>query len=130
MKKSGAVFIALSTMAIGSVAFAGNKGTYPVTIDNAHLTASGSLGSARNSSDSIQYIEIVNNVDSAGNPGVQFFFRDAASNSAYCFSSAAGILAVAHSAPSDAIVTIHWDTNHNCTYVESRTDSLAPPKNP
>lgn len=127
MKKVLCSMLALSLLAAGTVASAGAKWDDTVYINQEWREAYASLGSARNSSDSVQYFQIINDGYGEGS-GVWFMASDAAGTFAYCYTSAPSIVETARAATSDSFVRVYWDESNTCTSLEVRTGSMTPPK--
>lgn len=130
MKKFLGALGVLSVLVASAVASAGQKWDDPVYINPDWRMAYGSLGSARNSSDYNQYIQIINEGGDSGSSGVWFMAQDADGNFAYCYTDASAIVNVANGADSDSFVRVSWDESNRCTYMEVRTASPTAPKNP
>jgi hypothetical protein len=101
---------------------------YPVTILNGH--AFGSLGSARNSSDSVQYVYM----DIEGGPvgaAVTFFFKAADGTTHSCSSSSQSypfLIQVATAMAGDSWVNVYWNSNNECYDIIIEHGSDSPPK--
>jgi hypothetical protein len=124
-------------LAASKPADAGLISSFPVTIDMTNRQAMGSLGSARNTTDTVQYIGCFNSISGYNDPGdptdpfnVQTgggcYALDAASHSVSC-SLVPGM--VAPMAP-DSLVVFTWDASGNCTGLQVWTFSNTSPKQP
>lgn len=127
------------SMSIALPAHAGRKTTATVVINTASRTASGSLGSARNSADSIQYI---------GCHGTLYPNLDAnsgsfASTTYYCYARNSAGTTAACSVPitteffdiyapvaEDSFLQFSWDASGNCTSLRVENYSYYAPVQP
>jgi hypothetical protein len=126
--------VAVGFAALVSPAYAGNRTNYPVSIDLTTNTAQGSLGSARNSLDLVQYI----GCDTTGDVALQTSVLhcvavDALGRTASCvFQPQAGY----RTGPLDglpmlsgnAYLSFTWDSSGNCTSVKVYPSSAFEPK--
>jgi len=130
MKKSlygaGIVVAVLAT----SSAFAGSKGGGNVVVDSVSRTASGSLGNARNSSDTTQSIGCTVSVNPATSttPSVQCAARDSTGKVGSCTSKSAAHIQVMAAMNSDSAVNFSWDAAGNCLNLSIGTQSNWAPK--
>src|SRR5688572_4585125 len=120
----------LKTLVIGcvvaasSVAYAGYKLEIPVTIYAGYRIAEGTLGSARNSADSTQYIgcnTVMNNL--GGGSYAACTARNAAGAYATCYSYSAEAFNAIRSMSGDSYVRFEWDVNGVCTYLNIENQS-------
>jgi hypothetical protein len=128
----------IGIVAISRPADAGLVSSFPVVIDMTNRQASGSLGSARNTSDgNIQYIGCFNSISGYEDPsdptdpltvqiGGGCYALNTAKQSVSC-SLVPG--AWAPMAP-DSLVAFTWDANGNCTGLQVWTFSNTSPKQP
>ncbi|NVJ21308.1 MULTISPECIES: hypothetical protein [Myxococcus] len=131
MTKHTAKFVGIAISAlIGTVAWAGAKNTNTVLVNTVARTASGSLGDARNTADTQQFIGcgITTYVGSA--PTVACFAMDTSSNYVGCSSTNADLLATAQSINGDSYITFTWDAFSGCTSLSVTNASLGAPKQP
>lgn len=130
MTRSGiAAAAALATVLCVSSAWAGRKFAAPVTINSTQQWAAGSLGSARNSIDTVQYI--VCSVVSSSTPGGDLAFCTARRSDgamATCTTTKANMLAGARAISSQAYINFGWDDEGECTYLQIRNSSEYEPK--
>lgn len=134
---------AIGILVASKPAGAGLAQSFPVAIDQVNRVASGSLGSARNSLDAVQYIGCWNSMsgyyDNNGSIPINdpdyhlvvqlvggCYAVDSAGNFAIC-SMVPGELAPM--AP-DSYVVFSWDANSNCTGLQVWTYSQTSPKTP
>jgi hypothetical protein len=137
-----------------AVAHAGSKGDWPVALDTANRTASGAVGSSRNSPDSKQYIGCTAEVSGTSSPSVHCFARDAAGTTRTCtralhtsswgggtcvgcspdgyYSSAStiGWLNIVTGISADSYIEFDWDASNQCTRVMVENSSVLAVKAP
>jgi hypothetical protein len=130
MKKLIGVICALATVGAGTAAWAGYKASANVYVSLDFRFALGSMGTARNSADSIQYIDVSSMANSDGTSSAMIYARDASNQLAYCWSNASSIVTAARSVGTDSYILFGWDANNNCTSLEVRAASYHAPKNP
>ncbi len=130
MKKLLIASLILTGLLTAGVASAGGKYDYPVIVNSSGMVAYGALGSARNSSDSNQYIGCYNEAYSSGSQYIICFARDSAANYASCTSTDPHFMAVAQSVSGDSFVEFSWNSSGTCTFVEVINTSYVPPKQP
>jgi hypothetical protein len=126
-----AVSMALAILVVArtpNVAVAGQKYDYPVAVSTTYAYAGGSMGTARNSSDTNQGISCTVS-GSISNTSVSCSAVDANGNSAYCYTPNSGQMAQAVAAvSSDSYIFFEWDSNGACTFVEIEASSSLAPK--
>jgi hypothetical protein len=110
----GALIAAL--LSVSGLASAGLKLSYPVNVGSNY--ASAGLGSARNSSDGTQYVDVVSTSNWAW-----FVFIDSSGNYGGCTSTDANVVAQARSVNQASHVDISWDGSGTCTNVTVRSGS-------
>lgn len=120
----GAALIAV----LSGTAYAGLKSTIPVSINTANRTASGALGSARNSADVVQHIGCYTYAMPAS---VTTFCqaRDAAGTSVSCSTTAANLVQVVRGMSGDSHLWFSWNAAGTCTEIDLFNVSQAAPKN-
>ncbi len=128
VKQLAGVVLGMAVLGAGA-AWAGQRGDNFVVISTASRTLWGSFGSARNSADSVQYIQLAVQAGPSGEVA-WVFARDASGVSASCFTSSAALVSTAKAVTSDAYIQATWDTGGQCTNLEVRTTSIHPPKSP
>lgn len=103
---------------LAAAANAGSASNSPVVVYGGGTGVTGSLISARNSSDSTQYIECTSEASSVSNQAVaQCMARDAAGTSFSCSSTDPKIIAVVQSISESSLVTVESDGNGKCLHV-------------
>jgi hypothetical protein len=121
----------LLTTATTSLALAGRKIPWPVTVDLAAHHAWGSLASTRNSPDSTSmlgcgvhydYVNKKNNVNCAA--------VDAKGNSAQCATQQPELVQIALGINGDSFLGFRWDDQGTCTDIEVVNASYLEPKQP
>lgn len=128
MKRVMSLGLGLAVLGVSGTALAGYRGANPVYIDFTNRNASASLGGAHNSSDTTSYIEVV--IQGTSSETAIFFARNAANQFAYCFASSPAIISALKSVTDDSYISVSWDANNTCTFVEVRASSYQPPKIP
>jgi len=126
MKKVLALALVLGS---SSVALAGLKSTYPVTIVHSVTTAYGSMGSARNSADTGQYIEC-GAYHYAGSGPVYggCNARDAAGATLTCSTHDPEVVRAIDTISSDSFLQFQVLTDGTCNYVYVGHGSQYEPK--
>lgn len=119
--------VALGMAATTATALAGLKINSTVTVNTTSRYATGALGSARNSADSVQYIGC-SVTDSAGSAFVSCSARNSAGRFASCTSSDVGKVSAASSINSDSYIYFRYDSSGVCTYLSVSTFSYYPTK--
>lgn len=115
---------------MSSLSFAGLRLDEPVVVNLVNREASGSIGSARNSGDSVQYIGCAIEADPSTDPMVACFAADAADTRVLCTSSSPRIVAAVQAISSLSFLDFQWDSNGNCTFVYLDSASFNPPRAP
>jgi hypothetical protein len=124
MKRLIAVAFLLSAI---TAATAGYKSAYNVSVDTTYRHAYGSLGKARNSADSVQYIGC-SSVSHVGYVYATCWARDAAGTYGSCLTEDADLIQATRSLPSDGYLSINWDASSNCTQIIVYNASYYEPK--
>jgi hypothetical protein len=114
-----------AVLATGTTALAGYKAVWPVFINLSSRYAQGSLGSARNSADSNQFIGCTLQ------PGFVYCGAvDANRNSLNCTSSTPSFVALVQSLGDEGALAFTADASGNCTSIIVYTYSYWEPKQP
>lgn len=111
---------ALSLLVAGTVV-AGAKLDSPVNIDTVNRGATGSVATARNSTDTVQYIGCV--YHAFGLPEAQCAARNSAGVMRSCVTSDPGHLAAIAMIGSDSVINFTWDASGVCTGIHIVADS-------
>jgi len=116
----------LVTPLLGKEATAGLKGSFPVHAGPTE--ASGSMGSARNSTNSVEYIECdVQNYPASG--GIVYCSaKNASGTTAACVSTDDVLVAAARGLSSDAWLLFQINSSGDCTLIEVDISSDNAPK--
>lgn len=102
---------------------------WEVTVDTTNRDASGTLGSVRNSSDSVQYIGCsMYTYDTGSTINVVCVAKDESGTLASCSTSASNFVEVATTLGSESHVLFSWDTSGECTYLFVSDYSYLEPK--
>jgi hypothetical protein len=127
MRSIGVAVVATCGLLTSSgLAFAGTKATNPVYINNSSGYATGSIGSARESSDGYQYI----GCSSYGTNGY-CIAEDSAGNFAECAWSGATQQAAVESITPMSNLVLNWNTTTGgCTSIQVSNFSYWPPAAP
>ena len=134
---------AIGILAASKPADAGLIQSFPVVIDTVNRVASGSLGSARNSGDGVQYIGCWNTltgyIDNNGSiPTTDPDYRFVVQGGGGCYAvnsnnQPASCSLIPGELPpmaADSYVVFSWDANGNCTGLQIWTYSQTSPKQP
>lgn len=133
-KKNGLVrgLVLLAALLTASTAVAGYRWNYPVTIDLASSTVTGSLGSTRNSANGTEWI----GCGVTAQPTKLYaicYAQDAAGGRASCYADGAtspSMVSTIAALNGDGFVSFSWDANGNCTKVLVSARSYWDPKAP
>jgi hypothetical protein len=133
MRNTRTVFLAslLLTTATTSLALAGSKTWWPVTVDLAGRHAWGSLASTRNSPDSTSMIGCgvhYDNVNKKNN--VNCAASDAKGTWAQCATQQPELVQIALGINGDSLLGFRWDDKGVCTDIEVVNASYLEPKQP
>lgn len=121
MKKASLIGVALVAGAlIGGAAHAGMKSSFPVEIDMTKRTAEGSMGTARNSSDELQFIGCRMSLDSAVCDAM-----DAGGNYVGCYAANPSMTmrSVLASINGDSFIMFSWNERWECTGLQVHNNS-------
>jgi hypothetical protein len=119
MKKTGTMVGLCLAMGLSTASFAGAKDTFAVYIDTASRFAIGSMGSARNSTDTHQNMYCYTNTSGYG----YCMATDASGTSVGCSTSNANMLATIRSLNSDSYLQFFYDGGGYCTSILVGTGS-------
>ena len=118
MKRMIAMAMVLASVGVGATAMAGYKSSDPVAVWTAYSEAYGEMGTARNSTDTMQYIgcEIVASPTSSTE--AYCTARTAAGLTAWCQTTVPALIAVvAGGTGPNVSIGFDWDANNNCTSI-------------
>ncbi len=121
---------ALAAATCGTVAFqasAGAKITTTVTVDTANRTFSGSLGSARNSSNSVEYV-YCDAFTSVGSVSATCGARNSAGVSAVCSTNDAALVTAIGTITTDSYVRVSYSATGTCSSIRVVNSSQHAPK--
>lgn len=121
--------LGLALLGAGSVAWAGQRGISPLTIDLTNRYLWGAIGDTRNSSDTQEYLEVIVQARTDYEIGV-IFAKDVRGQFAHCYTYSASIISALKLVTDDASINVQWDVDNMCTYVEVRASSIHAPKVP
>ena len=119
----------LSMMAVG-VAHAGLKQKQVVLVDGANRHAWGSLGSARNSVDSVQFIGCSVYTYADGSETGWCGARDASYGFGSCTTFNPTLINQIRNLKGDSVLNLYWDASYTCTEVDVYNQSYYEPKQP
>lgn len=122
------MLVGVATVLLCSVALAGSKATNEVWISLTSKYAEGSLGSARNSADSTQYIGC-----SVTNDYVYCSARNSAGTWIHCDVYSSAIALTARGIGSSGFISFSWtgtSTSGTCTTLTLSHNSMYAPKGP
>jgi hypothetical protein len=118
----------VAVVAAAGAAVAGVKTPQAVVINNGIRTAGGALGTARNSTDTNQFIGCEVTIVTAGGPAVFCFATNAKGAGASCTSGSAAMASAVQNIQPDSNITFAWDSNSNCVSLTVSTASQWEPK--
>jgi len=128
MHKRVAFAFGLLSVAAIAPAYAGYKGNTGVYLDVANRQGVASLADTRDDGTPSNWVSIkVERSASIYSGSVTFKVGQATGG---CFTSDAASVQILASAPSDAVVSVQWDANGQCTSVLVRNSSYNAPKTP
>jgi hypothetical protein len=134
MKRSLAPIATLATLAVlglaGAVAHSGYKQTNTVLVNDVGREATGSFGSARNSADSNQRIYCWVSTYAPGPSATTgaCSAESAGGTEGMCVTQDPALLDAIRAVNSDAFLRFRWDTDGQCTLIQSYNGSLWAPK--
>ncbi|MHA7630155.1 hypothetical protein [Corallococcus sp. M7] len=112
-----------------TAAWAGGKGYSPVYISIPLRYATGSMGDARNSTDTQQGISIT--FDASSNSEFAYVnITDSTGLYAFCSTSSPTLISAMKAVNSDARIAVSWDQNGVCTSITVDNSSWSTPKLP
>jgi hypothetical protein len=121
--------LGLAVVLGSTAAWAGERGSGYVVINTLSQYAYGSIGGARNSPDSTQFLYL--SVWSNGTTeAVIVVAQDAAGLTMSCYSYEPLMVAAARTVTSDAYISFSWTSSGQCTGLDVRAASITPPKAP
>jgi hypothetical protein len=124
-----AAWVGAAVALLGTGALAGSKSNPTVVVDTVVREAFGSLGSARNSADAVQYIGCTV-VSSAASTSVSCTARNSAGTIGSCTSTNATLVDAARNLDGDAYIYFSWDAGGSCTLLSVAKSSVYTPKTP
>jgi hypothetical protein len=135
MRTGKLVGVSIAGALLSTAALAGYKATSEVVVSSTTtgMTAMGSVGSARNSADSTQYIgcQVSTNNVSSGSVTVQCFARNAAGTYLSCVTTDPNYVSAAQAIDSDSYIRFSTESSSsNCTYLLVVDSSYYAPKQP
>jgi len=128
MKQMLSGLVAAGVLTTGGAAWAGAKTSYPVVINTTTRTANGALGSARNSTDTVQYIGCLIGVTNSYTEFVRCFARNSAGTTVGCYSNNYNFIDAVQTINSDSYINFTYDVGGGCTLLEVTTSSITEPK--
>ena len=119
-----------SALFLASVsALAGTKTGFPVLVDTSAMAAYGSIGSTRNTSDTLSYLAC--EITSENTVGTSFGFcvaRNSAGVVRTCSTVNPELVAAIRSLNGDSFLEMHWNSNGDCTVIRVGNGSDMQPK--
>jgi hypothetical protein len=129
--KQNIVRILAALVAMSAAASAGAKWTYTISavdLGGGYKIVWGSMGSARNSADSIQYLSCEVSTNVSGNySNVYCYAREASGVYTSCFSSNDKAIATVGTITDSSYINFTVDPNGNCTGITVRAASYLAP---
>ena len=130
MRNRGALVGAVLAIVVGAgVVSAGIKASGEVMINTTYHYAYGVLGSARNSSDTVQQL-VCNVYHQAGYEYAQCWAADRNGVYASCYTNDAGYISRIAGLNGDGYLRFDWDVNGYCSYMIVGMSSYGEPKKP
>jgi hypothetical protein len=126
LKALSVVLVALATLS--TAAYAGYTYSPAVTIDTLYRRATGTLGSARNSANAIEYIGCYTTSYSTGGTSAVCVAVNSANYSVSCSTWQADIVKAAQSIDTDSYISFTYDSSANCTSLQVVNYSMYEPK--
>jgi hypothetical protein len=126
--KKPIVLAALAASAIAATASAGTKWNRSVTLDPSYRYAYGSVGTARNSTDNLQYIGCEAYYFSSGFVHLYCAARNAAGTTVSCYTSNLTQVQAASQMTDSSLIYFTYDANNVCTLVAISNYSAYEPK--
>jgi hypothetical protein len=123
-----ALLTALSTTLLSGSLIAGEKLSYPVTIDLSTRTAYGDLSTARSGSIYDTKSKLQCTVNSENSVGCQAVTSSGATASCQKYQAPQSMVNAVMNLQSDGYVAFTWDANGVCTYILSETSSHWAPR--
>ena len=128
MRRIMSVGLAVGLFGVAVAALAGPRVEAEVTVDPVLRVVSGSLGTARNSSDSHQEIGCSVTYSTSGGETASCWGRSAARVYRSCVSSDPQIIATVKTLTGDAYLRFEYNTFATCEYVRVSNSSVYEPK--
>lgn len=122
------MMLGAAVLGLGTLAWAGYKVPIAVQVDPATGWAYGAIGSARNSTNSVEYIGCRVMTYMSGSATVTCSARNASSKFGSCSSSAPGLVEAARSIASDSYIRFTWLSTGECATLEVQHYSDLEPK--
>ncbi|WP_257462354.1 hypothetical protein [Archangium lipolyticum] len=130
-RKMTVAAVVAGALLVATSAVAGFKSSQQVVVDVTNRHAQGSLGGARNSADSMQYIGCYTQSVSPFTTIIgQCYARDASGTYVSCSSTAPGFVNMVQSLNGDSDIAFGWDASNTCTSIIIFNTSDNAPKNP
>jgi hypothetical protein len=127
MMRKTMIGVVLGVLGLAAAAQAGMKIAYPLNVDVAGRTAQGAIGSIRNSSDTVSYLQCtVYGVLGQAPRGVCSAYDG--TNYATCDTANAALINQIYAIKGDSFVIFSYDANGYCTIIDVGQNSFAAPK--
>jgi hypothetical protein len=127
----GAMGLAVTALLAANVVWAGQRGGWEVGIEAVERNAYGTIGTVRNSVDSVQYIGCsIRTFDTGPTQYVTCYAKDALGAYASCSTSAQNFVTVAETITTDSHIYFSWNDLGQCTYLFVDNGSINAPKTP
>jgi hypothetical protein len=127
MKRIVLSSLVAAALAVTSVAYAGLRQTYNVNVTQGQQGA-GSMGSARNSTDTTQYIGCTLFLASGSSSYLVCAAQDSAGHYASCYTFDPALQSIAHTLTSDSYINFSADASGVCTQLQITNYSFLAPK--
>ncbi|RKG80466.1 hypothetical protein [Corallococcus terminator] len=127
-KKNAAIALGLALLTGSTSAWAGFQQSTPVVITPANNCFGGSLGSARNSADNLQYLHVSVQASVSGLYHASVYVRDASGASASCTTTDLKLIEVLRSVTTDSFLMVYHNGAGACSTIEVVQASSSEPK--
>jgi hypothetical protein len=119
--------IVTTLLLLGGIAWGGAKLTYNVSISTSSQTASGAIGTVRNSADTSQYIGCYTGTNTSGSWGY-CAAHNTGTTYASCQTTNGAMINTMRSLTDGSYVWFAWDDSGECTQIQAHHYSFYEPK--
>ncbi|MCY1076365.1 hypothetical protein [Archangium lansingense] len=130
MKRMMGLGVALAILGAGGTAWAGYRDSIPVVIDSVNRTFYASMGGARNTTDTMSFVEIVFEGNGVFGERAIVAARNSSGQMGVCIATSATVLSALRTITDDGYIRVYWDASNNCTSAEVRASSYVDMRTP